>query len=1005
MRSWWAMRKRRLGWWALWGILFGSLLVLMEASDILKSIETAGSQSYDASVFTGFKVQPWNSADLESALMLWRNTQPDIAGTAIRTHVLVDLFLFIPAYCFVLFEVLRRVSSSPYFARTAVGVLLVTDIVETWGSALAFGRLVARPPWVLVTIQFFSAAKWVVLAVVLVAIAITWLNPGIKPRRDYWSARDLYSHIDKARRGGPPAPGLALKWIILVVGVLALVMAAPLGGPLDQIPDVLRYQIGEDPRALFASAYVLALLVTAVAVGGSLAIAQPSSGSPNVSAHTALVLGVSLVVWIPAALVWATDSVFRWAPLSTAIVIWALAAAWVAQLSRSASTSKPKPKLDEWSEENEHAEREKATLWVGTAAGAVVLIAGLGLVRASYSVLALNLTGKSLLLWIGAFLAGSIGAVLAAWIVQSTIVWASGGLSTISRGAIAALVVGCIGLGWIVLFFWPTRAQYVGTTGVLALGLAAFALLVGFLGWVSRCWIHWGHLRHLGIQRTPWVMILITVWLVAGAINSDGGYHDARVSEDLLTSSDADRTYETLENAFAEWDLANTSSPCASDDVVPMILVAAPGGGIRAAYWTASGLERLIPESCTGAVFAVSGVSGGSLGAVTWLATMADARSWNDTNDLTPSAVAAGMSRDVGLAMATAGLLTRDVVQPLVGVTTAWNDRAALLEDGWAVSSENLFDEGQSGYLWSEIGAGLTSVEQDPMFVPVMILNGSSVTDGCRVLVSNVMSLAASSGADCFDTRQVPARGPVSGATDASPLAVSNPEPDCARLGDLRTTTAALLSARFPVISPSGAIRTCSGEADEPRTSYVVDGGYYENSLFTLLQLWSRVEQSVRMHNAMPREDGHPIIEPWIVVLDSGYKTQTVDASASRPREFLAPLAAVGNKGTAISQPALEQMAKEAMSIVPGNCEASRFDLSCSLRNGFIRINPSVRPTIDAPLGWVLSDFSRTDLDCQLEQLLEPIGDLDLRSKLAMLATPPSADTTQSECPATPTDP
>lgn len=46
-----------------------------------------------------------------------------------------------------------------------------------------------------------------------------------------------------------------------------------------------------------------------------------------------------------------------------------------------------------------------------------------------------------------------------------------------------------------------------------------------------------------------------------------------------------------------------------------MIVIAAEGGGIRAAYWTGRAMEEISDTGCFGtAVLAASGVSGGSVG-------------------------------------------------------------------------------------------------------------------------------------------------------------------------------------------------------------------------------------------------------------------------------------------------------------------------------------------------------------------------------------------------------
>ena len=57
---------------------------------------------------------------------------------------------------------------------------------------------------------------------------------------------------------------------------------------------------------------------------------------------------------------------------------------------------------------------------------------------------------------------------------------------------------------------------------------------------------------------------------------------------------------------------------------------------------------------------------------------------------------------------------------------------------------------------------------------------------------------------------------------------------------DLRLSTAALLSARFPIISPAGVLRN---DADASFGDRVVDGGYFENSGLSTAPTLPGVEQ------------------------------------------------------------------------------------------------------------------------------------------------------------------
>jgi hypothetical protein len=119
---------------------------------------------------------------------------------------------------------------------------------------------------------------------------------------------------------------------------------------------------------------------------------------------------------------------------------------------------------------------------------------------------------------------------------------------------------------------------------------------------------------------------------------------------------------------------------------------------------------------------------------------------------------------------------------------------------------------------WTTAGSAFGSPEDPSWFSalgptsgwhPAVLLNGSSVTDGCRVLVTNVADLP--SGQDeCEPTGS----GVVPGSLDALAnlhSALGNDGDPCTfdGRGDLRLITAAMLAARFPVVSSSGVFDRC----------------------------------------------------------------------------------------------------------------------------------------------------------------------------------------------------
>ena len=84
---------------------------------------------------------------------------------------------------------------------------------------------------------------------------------------------------------------------------------------------------------------------------------------------------------------------------------------------------------------------------------------------------------------------------------------------------------------------------------------------------------------------------------------------------------------------------------------------------------------------------------------------------------------------------------------------------------------------------------------------------------------------------------------------------------------DMSATMSALMSARFPVILPSRMVRRCIGGKIKP--TYVVDGGYIENSgLLTLLQIWEKIEPLVVRFNAFhATEQVVPIFRSWTITI------------------------------------------------------------------------------------------------------------------------------------------
>ncbi len=239
----------------------------------------------------------------------------------------------------------------------------------------------------------------------------------------------------------------------------------------------------------------------------------------------------------------------------------------------------------------------------------------------------------------------------------------------------------------------------------------------------------------------------------------------------------------------------------------PVYIVAAAGGGIRAAYWTGavlSAFERQVPGfSCH--LLAISGVSGGSLGAAAFAAALADDSGYSCSAEaekktpFDPTQTTSTMLSEDYLSPLLAGMLYADGVQrlnPLPFDAYKLPDRARAQERAWEIGwqetagSDRFADPFMD--LWPEEKA-------DAGVVPPLFLNGTIVETGHPITVT---PFAIGDDEAFSDTYDLLTRWPK----------------------NLPLSTAVDMSTRFPYVSPAATIEL------EERQFSVVDGGYFENS-------------------------------------------------------------------------------------------------------------------------------------------------------------------------------
>jgi hypothetical protein len=297
-------------------------------------------------------------------------------------------------------------------------------------------------------------------------------------------------------------------------------------------------------------------------------------------------------------------------------------------------------------------------------------------------------------------------------------------------------------------------------------------------------------------------------------------------------------------------------------------------------------------------------------------------------------------------------------------------DRAAVEEDAWIEDVPGMAED----FLAPPPAAGWESI---------LLLNASDLATGCKVVFTR-LDLADDRGMSPGCTTTPLTSGDrisslAAGSVEASRYLAreadcSAPEGEPVTPGSVSIASAALASARFPYVSPTGRMLLCDPQTGEiAEELYVGDGGYIENTgIHTLLGLWTDLQPLVEEKNEIANG---PVIVPIAVVVDNHYRSLARSQPAGQRSELTAP--AFADRRVLIGAEALEQQLAAAFSgPVPGRAREADMSMAPADALRWFVVAPTTRPQIAAPLGWSLSDAARESLASQLDPaLLDPVSE------------------------------
>lgn len=409
----------------------------------------------------------------------------------------------------------------------------------------------------------------------------------------------------------------------------------------------------------------------------------------------------------------------------------------------------------------------------------------------------------------------------------------------------------------------------------------------------------------------------------------------------------------TTRQAFLKWYAARADRTHyeRAGKPYPVFLVTAAGGGLYAADFAATALARM-QDTCAAFaqhVFAVSGVSGGGLGAAMFSGLVEGTRqvSTDEIKGADPCAVARPMANNVTYETRIAGLVQQDYLAPTAasGLFPDFFQRFLPFPIN-ALDRSRAF-ETTLDLIWQRTNLDCKDAACAPFTrpflaswtaegtAPALVLNATNVDVGYRTVI-----------APFAIANDVP--GEYSALEDFhNSLAIGGPNP---RGVDVTLATAVGLSARFPWIMPAATVRAPGNE----RSLRLLDGGIFENSgVDTLTDMLIDLRGlETPPAKRMPADRD----QPWIIfhpIVISGFELSSGTPSGGLRGEALSPVSAM-----LAARVQRAGMSSYRLFLDRGyNC--GKPDQSAKCEPSGLRFLVLNHVDYRLPLGWQLSDFTR----------------------------------------------
>jgi hypothetical protein len=367
-----------------------------------------------------------------------------------------------------------------------------------------------------------------------------------------------------------------------------------------------------------------------------------------------------------------------------------------------------------------------------------------------------------------------------------------------------SLIAICIYLGGVMNIHFAMNISSMNFT------ILAFGILVGYFGLVSIFSLHFKINFH----------IIILILVIIFASNRESHYI-------RLTKKDNNNILKErpdLKTYFLNWAQHNKNAIGNSKDSFPVFFVLADGGASRSGYWDASVLGKFHDETngkFDEHLFCLSGASGGSVGNGTYFALSYNKGLQGKNFEQDGQEF---LKHDF-LSYTLARMLGPDFFRPILPFDLKnVSDRAGALEESMEEGTEDTSFKVQFSAL----------VPDTLNHLPILCINTTRMQDGRPGVISNIKIQENTFG------KRVDVIGLLKKDTD------------------MRLSTAVIMGARFPYLSPAGRIdeiirKKTDSTKDSVLANYFVDGGYFDNSGAGVVhEMIQGIQQIIKEQNNSP---------------------------------------------------------------------------------------------------------------------------------------------------------